>query len=90
MLRRLAKDRESGDSGRCPALYATDDPARMVAQVRLLGDAERAGLIEVGADEVAGSIPTETVFRAAARCAAEHGDGGLAVALETFLAERGM
>jgi len=90
MLRRLAKDRDSGGGGRCPALYATDDPARMVAQVKVLGGAETAELIEVGPGEVAGSIPTETVFRAAARCASEQGDDALAGAVEAFLADRGM
>lgn len=88
MLRRLAKDTNSTGSGRCPALYATDDPARMVAQVRALSDTETAQLIEIGADEVAGSIPTETVFRAIAKYVSEQGDDTLAGAIEVFLTDR--
>jgi hypothetical protein len=89
-FRRLAKDAKSIGRSRCPALYATDDDARMVAQVRRLIHEEPARLLEVGDDETAGSIPTETVFRAVAEYATEHGDDALAAHLEAFLAERNM
>jgi hypothetical protein len=89
-LRRLAKSAESTGSGRCPALYATDDAARMVAQVKTLTGSETSHLLEVGMDEVAGSIPTETVFRAVACYASEHGDKTLATAIDEFLTRRGM
>jgi hypothetical protein len=89
-LRRLAKDATSTSSGRCPALYATDDPTRMAAQVKVMSADEAAQLLEVGAGEVAGSIPTETVFRGIARYANEQGDAALAAALTAFLRERGM
>lgn len=67
-----------------------DSPVRMVAQVRVLSDTETAQLIEMGTDEVAGSIPTETVFRAIAKCASEQGDDALARAIEAFLTNRKM
>jgi hypothetical protein len=89
-LRRLAKAADSTGSGRCPALYATDDPTRMVAQVKALPDGEKTQLIDVSADEIAGSIPTETVLRAMAKYVSENGDVALAAALEAFLEERGM
>jgi hypothetical protein len=89
-LRRLAKDATSTGSGRCQALYATDDPTRMVAQVRVITDADAAQLVELDADEVAGSIPTETLFRAMAKYASEHGDDGLGASIDMFLIERGM
>jgi hypothetical protein len=89
-LRRLAKSVESTGSGRCPALYADDDPLQMVAQVKTLPSEKAAQLVEVADDEVAGSIPTETVFRAMAKYATEHGDDALAHAMGRFLTERGM
>lgn len=91
MLTRLAKDTASTSSGRCPALYATDDPARMIAQVRQdLTNMERDQILELADDETYGSIPTETVLRAVAKFATEHGDDALAAGLEAFLDARGM
>ena len=36
-LHRLAKDAGSVTSGGCPALYSTDDPARMIGQGKVHG-----------------------------------------------------
>ena len=89
-LRRLAKDKSSLTSSGCPALYSTDDPARMIAQGKLLDAAEAAELIELLPDETAVAIPTETVLRSIAKYASEQGDDTLAAACERFLIERGM
>jgi hypothetical protein len=48
-LHRLAKDGTSLTAGDCPALYSTDDPARMIAQGTLLGSEEAAQLLELEA-----------------------------------------
>lgn len=85
-LHRLAKDSGSVTSGGCPALYSTDDPARMIGQGKRLGAEETAGLLELLDDETAVAIPTETVFRGVAKYATEHGDDELAGLLEAFLA----
>ena len=89
-LHRLAKADGSVTSGGCPALYSTDDPARLVGQGKVLSDAEKGELMEVLADESAVAFPTETVFRGVARYAAEHGDTGLAAQIEAFLTARGL
>jgi hypothetical protein len=89
-LHRLAKDKDSVTSGGCPALYSTDDPARLVGQGKLLPEAEEAELLEVLADEGAVAFPTETLFRGVAKYAAEHGDPGLASQIEAFLIEKGL
>jgi hypothetical protein len=90
-LHRLAKD-DSGSvtSGGCPALYSTDDPARMIGQGKVLGPAETAELLELLEDETAVAIPTQTVFRGVAKYATEHGDDLLAAQIDTFLAVRGL
>jgi hypothetical protein len=87
---RLAKDRGSLTSSGCPALYSTDDPARMIGQGKMLDPAETAELIEMLDDETAVAIPTETVFRGVAKYATEHGDDDLARRLEAFLTARRM
>lgn len=89
-LRRLAKDNGSVTSGGCPALYSTDDPARLVGQGKLLPETEKAELLEMLTDEGAVAFPTETVFRGVAKYAAEHGDPDLASRIEAFLAEKGL
>jgi hypothetical protein len=90
-LHRLAKD-ENGSvtSGGCPALYSTDDPARMIGQGKQLSATETAELLELLEDETAVAIPTGTVFRGAAKYATEHGDDDLAGRIETFLAAQGL
>ena len=87
---RLAKDKQSLTSGGCPALYADDDPARMIAQGKRLNDAEFGMLVELAGDETAVAIPTETVFRAMAKYATEHGDDELVARIEWFLTARGL
>jgi len=89
-IHRLAKDSTSVSSGGCPALYSTDDPARMLAQGKRLApeDEDAAQLEEVLPDETAVAIPTETVFRGVAKYATEHGDDELAGRIEAFLADR--
>jgi hypothetical protein len=89
-LHRLAKDGDSVTSGGCPALYSTDNPARMIAQVKMLGPGEMAEVLELLDDETAGAIPTETVFRGVAKYATEHGDDDLASRIEEFLTSRGL
>lgn len=89
-LHRLAKDSGSVTSGGCPALYSTDDPARMISQGKVLGAEETAELLERLDDEAAVAIPTETVFRGVAKYATEHGDDDLAGRVEAFLAARGL
>jgi hypothetical protein len=89
-LYRLAKPPGSVTSGGCPALYSTDDPERMIAQVKVLPPGETAELLELLDDETAGAIPTETVFRGVAKYATEHGDDDLAGRIEAFLATRGL
>ena len=89
-LHRLAKDSGSLTSGGCPALYSTGDPARMIAQGKLLPAEEMAELLELLEDETAVAIPTETVFRAVAKYATEHGDDVLAGRIEEFLTGQGL
>jgi len=89
-LHRLAKDDGSVTSGGCPALYGTDDPARMIAQGKVLGREDTAELLELLGDETAVAIPTETVFRGVAKYATEHGDDILAGQVDAFLAARGL
>lgn len=89
-LYRLAKDDGSVTSGGCPALYSTDDPARMIAQGKVLGPEDTAELLELLDDETAVTIPTETVFRGVAKYATEHGDDILAGQVDAFLAARGL
>lgn len=89
-LHRLAKDGDSVTSGGCPALYSTDNPARMIGQGKVLSAGETAELLELLDDETAVAIPTETVFRGVAKYATEHGDDDLAGRLEVFLAARGL
>lgn len=89
-LNRLAKDDTSVTSGGCPALYGTDDPKRMVAQVKKLDDAEMAEVLDLLDDETVGSIPTETVFRGVAKYVTEHGNDELAARIEAFLREQGI
>jgi len=89
-LYRLAKDGDSVTSGGCPALYSTDDPARMIGQGKVLSAEETAELLERLDDETAVAIPTETVFRGVAKYATEHGDDELAGRLEAFLTARGL
>jgi hypothetical protein len=89
-LHRLAKDGGSVSSGGCPALYSTDDPARMIGQGKVLSPEEAAELLEVLDDETGIAIPTETVFRGVAKYATEHGDDDLAGRIEAFLATRGL
>jgi hypothetical protein len=87
-LHRLAKDDGSVTSGGCPALYSTDDPARMIGQGKVLSAGETAELLELLDDESAVAIPTETVFRGIAKYVTEHGDDDLAARIEGFLASR--
>jgi predicted TIM-barrel enzyme len=89
-LRRLAKDVTSLTSGGCPALYATDDPAWMVAQGPRLDAVHEADLMERLPHEVGVRVPTETVLRAVAKYATEQGGDHLAAAVETFLSVKGM
>jgi hypothetical protein len=89
-LQRLAKAHDSVTKGGCPALYSTADPARMIAQVKVLASEEASELLELLDDETAGAIPTETVLRSVAKYASEHGDDELASRIEAFLATRGL
>jgi hypothetical protein len=89
-LHRLAKDSGSVTSGGCPALYGTDDPARMIGQGKVLSAKETAELLELLDDEAGIAIPTETVFRGVAKYATEHGDDDLAGRIEEFLEARGL
>jgi hypothetical protein len=89
-LHRLAKDRDSLTSGDCPALYSTDDPARMIGQGKVLDPVETGELLALGDDETAAAIPTETVFRGVAKYATEHGDDDLARRIEEFLTAQGL
>jgi hypothetical protein len=89
-LHRLVKADGSVTSGGCPALYSTDDPARMIGQGKVLGPAEMAELLERLDDETAVAFPTETVFRGVAKYATEHGDDDLAGRIEAFLTTRGL
>ncbi len=89
-LHRLVKADGSVTSGGCPALYSTDDPARMIGQGKVLGPAEMAELLELLDDETAVAFPTETVFRGVAKYATEHGDDDLAGRIEAFLTARGL
>lgn len=89
-LHRLAKDSGSVTSGGCPALYSTDDPARMFGQGKVLSAKEAAELLELLDDEAGVAIPTETVFRGVAKYATEHGDDDLAGRIEAFLEARGL
>lgn len=88
-LYRLVKSGDSVTSGGCPALYSTDDPARIIAQGKFLTVEETAGLLENLDDETAVAIPTETVLRGLAKFATEQGDDELAARLESFAADRG-
>jgi len=89
-LHRLAKAGDSVTSGGCPALYSTDDPARMVGQGKVLSPEETGELLEPLDDETGVAFPTETVFRGVAKYATEHGDDDLAGRIEAFLAVRGL
>lgn len=89
-LHRLAKDSGSVTSGGCPALYSTDDPARMIGQGKVLSAKEAAELLELLDDEAGVAIPTETVFRGVAKYATEHGDDDLAGRIEAFLEAKGL
>lgn len=89
-LHRLAKDATSVTKGGCPALYSTDDPAWMIGQGKVLTEDETAQLLERLDDETAARIPTETVFRAVAKYATEHGDDTLAGAIEAFIDAQGL
>lgn len=90
MFRRLAKDALSLGRRQCPALYATDNPARMIAQGKQPSDAELARLVDLAPDETAVALPTETVLRGVARYVKESGDAELSDRIEAFLGERGM
>jgi hypothetical protein len=81
---RLAKDKGSLTSGGCPALYDTDDLARMLAQGKKLSDAEMTELLELADDDTAVAIPTETMFRGMAKYATQHGDDELAGRIEAW------
>jgi hypothetical protein len=70
--------------GGCPALYGTDDPKRMVAQVKKLSDAELAEVLDLLDGETVGSIPTETVFRGVAKYATEYGNDELAARIDAI------
>lgn len=87
MLRRLCKAEASNKDEECPAVYATDRPASMVAQGKFLDAATAAELQAVGADETAVALPTETVLRAAALFLAEHGRPAMTAEVRDFLAE---
>lgn len=89
-IHRLSVARDSVTSGGCPALYSTDDPARMIGQGKKLSREEESDLLQVLADETAVSIPTETVLRGIAKYATEQGDDALASRIEAFLEARGM
>ncbi len=83
-LHRLAKDEPgSVTSGGCPALYSTDDPARMICQGKVLAP-EQTMTLAGGC--TAADVPAETVFLGAAKYATEHGDDELSSRLEAFLA----
>jgi hypothetical protein len=89
-LHRLAKAGDSVTSGGCPALYSTDDPARMIGQGKVLSPEETAELLELLDDETGVAFPTETVFRSVAKYATEHGNDDLADRIEAFLTARGL
>jgi hypothetical protein len=70
-LRKLAKD-PSSNKGACPAVYvASDDPAVMVVQGKLLDPDTMDELDDVLADETAVRIPAETMVRAVEKYLAE-------------------
>lgn len=72
-LRRICKAANSYDDGKCPAVYATDDPAVMVGQGKVIDAATSAELMDCAADEGGWFIPTETVLRAAGLFLSERG-----------------
>lgn len=89
-IRRLAKDNGSVSQGGCPALYSTDEPARLIGQGKLPTPEETSELVEMLDGETAVVIPTETVFRGVAKYSAERGDNDLAGRIEAFLVARGL
>lgn len=89
-LYQLAKDGDSLAAGSCPAIYSTDDPARMIGQGKKLDAAETAELLELGVDETAVAIPTETILRGVARYVSEQGDDMLSQRIGEFLMARGL
>jgi hypothetical protein len=101
-LHRLAKWRFSCANGACPALYSDDetvvmtvqgrehDTAVMIAQGKKLTTARAAELEEMGEDEAAVMIPTETVFRSIALYLSEHGAVKLAGDIEEFRTAMGL
>lgn len=90
IMHRLSVARDSVTSGGCPALYSTDDPARMIGQGKKLSQEEESELLQALDDETAVAIPTETVLRGVAKYATEQGDDDLASRIEAFLAARGI
>lgn len=87
-LRRLCKSISSRVQGDCPAVYVAEDPARMVTQGAILDAATIAELLDIGVNEAAVELPTETVLRAAALFLASQGRPAMVAEVEVFLAER--
>lgn len=89
--RRLCKAASSWGKDDCPAVYVADDePARMIAQGKMLDPAVLETLVSMAIDETAVEIPTETVLRAAGVFLAEHGRPDLREAIEELLAQTGL
>ena len=84
MLRRLTKDVRSLLQDDCDALYATDDPAVLVAQGMPVSEAEMTELIDRAPQEIALRLRTEVCVRSLAKIVTEHGEDDLAAALEAF------
>lgn len=85
-LRRLCKAASSFPDDDCPAVYLGDDPTVMVAQGTLLDPAEVAELRDLAEDEIAVTIPTETVLRAVGLFLAEQGRPGVLADVKAYLA----
>lgn len=85
-LRRLCKSSSSGQKGECPAVYVSDDPARMIAQGVILDTDTTAELQKVAIDEAGVALPTETVLRAAALFLAEQGRPAMLAEVRDYLA----
>lgn len=85
MILRLCKAADSWGKDQCPAVYRTDDPAKLIVQGKSLDATGMAALQDLAVDETAVQIPTETVLRAVGLILAERGRPDLLVEIETCL-----
>jgi hypothetical protein len=84
-LTRLRKAADSWGDEKCPAMYVDEDPTQMVGQGKRLDEEALSQLLQLGDDETAVAIPTETVLRAGASFLATHGRPDLADEIESFV-----